>query len=451
MKASTSSKFIFAALTLFAFAAIPAFAQRGGGSHSGGGGFHGGGGGSHSSGGSYGGFRGGASSPSTGNGFSRGASSAPSAGYGARPAGNAYRSVAPPVSGVQRPSNFSSAPAAQADGQWHSFGNGSPARGSSTSQSEVRGSANTGGGWHVFGGNRSATGGTPGATRSFSGQGSDVWENTPVAHNVVSSSRTLNNVRGSFNQTPIAGSVAGNSGIRTNSSLVTSSRLASGSGFGNRAFTGPSTVRFGNSYYGYRGGYGWGFRGGCWNCGYPFGFGLGWGPGWGFGWPWLGYWNSGLYWNDPWWGWPGYGGYGYPASYIYGYPYVDSGSNSSQPENYPDTDTYTPPVDQSSSAGVSGGDSAPPILLFMKDGSVDSVRDYWISGGQIHYIFLNGAESAIDMDQLDLQRTVDENAKSGVQFTLKPNPNSFAPAPEAPPAATSPSAPPGNELSTPQA
>jgi len=31
-------------------------------------------------------------------------------------------------------------------------------------------------------------------------------------------------------------------------------------------------------------------------------------------------------------------------------------------------------------------------------------------------------ENAIDLDQIDVQRTVDENAARGVNFTLKPAP-----------------------------
>jgi hypothetical protein len=81
-----------------------------------------------------------------------------------------------------------------------------------------------------------------------------------------------------------------------------------------------------------------------------------------------------------------------------------------------------------------------PVILFLKDGSAYSVRDYWVSGGQLHYVMLNGSESAFNVDRLDVQRTVDENAKSGVQFVLKPNPSSFSPAPSRVPPANSPEA-----------
>jgi len=38
----------------------------------------------------------------------------------------------------------------------------------------------------------------------------------------------------------------------------------------------------------------------------------------------------------------------------------------------------------------------------------------------MHYITNYGGENTLDMGQLDLQRTVDENARTGVDFTLKP-------------------------------
>jgi len=55
--------------------------------------------------------------------------------------------------------------------------------------------------------------------------------------------------------------------------------------------------------------------------------------------------------------------------------------------------------------------------------------DYWFSDNQLHYTVNYGGVGTIDMDQLDLQRTVDENAKRGVRFTFKPSPNT-APTPD---------------------
>ena len=324
MKTPMFSKLALGTLIIFACSAIPAFAQRGGGSHGGGGGFHGGGGGGfHGRGGSFGGgggFRSGASAPPRmGGGYSGRMSSAPRAAGGsyARSVGSGNRLYSSPANGNQRTANSFSAPRGVVNGQWPSFSGASVSRGAAVSPSEARGSANSGRGWQAFGGNRSATAGTARVMRSFSGQGSNVWENGPMARNVVLRSQALSNIHGSFTN-----SIARGSGLRSNAYLSPTSRLAAGSAFGNRIFSGSPVsnsflgprggVMFGNSLNGFRRG----FRGGCWNCGFGFGFGDGWWPSRGFrsGWPRLGFWNWGPYWYDPWWGWPGYGYYGYPAA-----------------------------------------------------------------------------------------------------------------------------------------
>lgn len=65
----------------------------------------------------------------------------------------------------------------------------------------------------------------------------------------------------------------------------------------------------------------------------------------------------------------------------------------------------------------------PSVLLYLKDGTVYGASDYWFAGNKLHFIVTDGVESAVAMDELDLQRTVDETAKRGVSFTLKLNPN----------------------------
>jgi hypothetical protein len=341
MAKPTPSIFVSTIVVSIAFicATIPAFGQRGGGSH-GGGGFHGGGGGGfHGGGGGSrgGGYGGGVSSaPRMSGGSSRGVPSSPApaggrsyerpGGYGSHPSGNsAYRN--------ERGAAPSTASRAYAppNGQWHTFGGSSAGRGAMVSPSEARGSANTGGGWHVFGANRSAGTGT--VTRSFSGQGHEVWENAPAARNVVPTTRALSNIRSSFSGS-FSNSVARNSIGGPNASVAAVSRLDGslrtpsiatafgarstfGSGIissfphSNSRFSGfRSTPRFGFPFRG--------FRGRCWNCGFGFGLGFGRWPGWGFGfgWPSFGYWDLNPYCSDPWsWGWQGCDYYGYPANY----------------------------------------------------------------------------------------------------------------------------------------
>jgi hypothetical protein len=414
------TKFTFSMAILFACTAIPAFAQRGGGgSHGGGGGgFHGGGGGGGgfhgggsggfrmSGGAGGGGFRSGPSSPPRmGAGYSRSMPSAPAqfrAGSSMRPAGNVFR---PPsyygrsAVGGQRPS-FSSSARPAPDGQWHTFGGAERARGPVGSSSGARNSAGTG--WQTFGGNRSAGG--VHSTRSFSGQGHQIWENARMARSANASSRTISSVRGGLNR------------------------------------FGPlrDHPRFGSGF-GFRGG----FRGGCWHCGFGWGFGLGWWPGWGLSWPWLD-WGWGPAWIDPVWGWPGYNYYGYPADDSNDYPY-DNNSYSTPPENYPSSDTGAPRDVQSPRQSTDNGKIEMPVLLYMKDRSVFAASDYWVEDGKLHYVLSTGAEKMVELNQVDIKRTMTENADLGTVVTLKPRPANSEPSLETP-SPTAPTAKPQNNL-----
>jgi hypothetical protein len=214
-----------------------------------------------------------------------------------------------------------------------------------------------------------------------------------------------------------------------------------------------------------------GVRGGCWNCGFGGfgwrgGFGLGgWGwGGWGLGWGWpgLGFWGWNPFWVDPWWGWgAGYGYYGYPSNtYIYNDNYYpDSG-------NYAPDDNSAPPppqdnqYDQENQGSPSGDWVTPngpspsatpnssaltvPVLIYMKNGSVLTVRDYWMVDGELHYILMSGVQKTADLEQVDLARSNSENAKSVVKFIFKSEPS--APTPDenfAPPPAQPDSSKPG--------
>lgn len=438
---------------LFVCSAIPAFAQHGGGH--GGGGFHGGGGGFHGGGGGFrpsggGGSRGGSYAPPV-SGYSGPRSSAqyaPRSGgqYAGRPGNNYSRSGGNFAGGNQRNGNSSSARPATADGQWHSFGSPSGGRGPEGARSEGAPSGNSGG-FHVFSGNRAA--GSTGTARSFSGQGGEVWETTNAARNVVPRSQSLSTLHNSF-----SGSLSANSGFRSNTMLSPSSRFAGGSSFAaNRGFSGGLNTantfrplgrgfnRFGNRFNG--------FRGGCWNCGFGLGFGFG---GWGFGWPGFGFGLWDPFWYSPWWGIGpayGYGYYGDPG-YVYGYPapgYYGPDDNSNPPAEQDDqyqqdnsgaTDgNWVTPNGPSPSIAANAGNLAVPVLIYLKNGSVLTVRDYWMIDGDLHYILMSGAQRTVNLELVDLPRTNTENAKSGVRFIFKSEPSVVAPEPDgnaAPPA-----------------
>jgi hypothetical protein len=57
-------------------------------------------------------------------------------------------------------------------------------------------------------------------------------------------------------------------------------------------------------------------------------------------------------------------------------------------------------------------------VLWFKDGTVYGLRDYWFVAGKLYYVTNYGGENSIDMDRVDLQKTVDEDGLGGVDFTL---------------------------------
>ena len=85
------------------------------------------------------------------------------------------------------------------------------------------------------------------------------------------------------------------------------------------------------------------------------------------------------------------------------------------------------PNDNPDTGNVSA--SRPTVLLYLKDGTTYAATDYWLQDGVLHYIVNYGGESTLNMDELDLQRTVNENARRGINFSLHPSPSSVYPQP----------------------
>jgi hypothetical protein len=67
-------------------------------------------------------------------------------------------------------------------------------------------------------------------------------------------------------------------------------------------------------------------------------------------------------------------------------------------------------------------ESTPTVLIYLEDGTLFAATDYWVTGYTLHYRVSYGGEGAVDIDQVDWQRTVKENAKRGVPFKLKTQP-----------------------------
>lgn len=65
--------------------------------------------------------------------------------------------------------------------------------------------------------------------------------------------------------------------------------------------------------------------------------------------------------------------------------------------------------------------------LFLKDGTILNVTDYWVVDGQLHFTMIEDDETkpmehAIPFDALDLQKTVDSNTRRGFNFMLRNEP-----------------------------
>ena len=65
--------------------------------------------------------------------------------------------------------------------------------------------------------------------------------------------------------------------------------------------------------------------------------------------------------------------------------------------------------------------------LFLKDGTVYSVSDYWLVDDQLHFTTKEpgrrgSAEHVIDINELDVETTIDENTARGFRFVLRHEP-----------------------------
>jgi hypothetical protein len=99
---------------------------------------------------------------------------------------------------------------------------------------------------------------------------------------------------------------------------------------------------------------------------------------------------------------------------------------------------------------IYGGGGSGLAQLYLNDGAVYNVTDYWLVDGQLHFTTIeaggtSAVEHTIDFNQLDLQQTVDVNVQRGFRFVLRNEPfeQYVRDHPDGVPDAQ-PSAPPGN-------
>jgi hypothetical protein len=76
---------------------------------------------------------------------------------------------------------------------------------------------------------------------------------------------------------------------------------------------------------------------------------------------------------------------------------------------------------------IYGGERPDYPQLFLKDGSVLYVTDYWLVDGQLHFMLMEQegvkpTEEIISFDELDLQKTSDIDTQRGFRFMLRNEP-----------------------------
>lgn len=202
------------------------------------------------------------------------------------------------------------------------------------------------------------------------------------------------------------------------------------------------------------GGFGLGFRRGPWFgfgffelpfYGYPLGLNSCiWGPNWfgaGFGYDpfWYGFtpcygpWGIGL--NSP----SYYNPYPNAGTYVYGDDPNDDSDYSGQGDAPPNFDqnalTDQNEPNASEAPAPDSGAVRANVQLYLKNGGVFNVILYWVTGDKLNYVTDNGSSITIELDQLDLPRTISENAKRGMFFKLPGQPaDQTSPAPANTPA-----------------
>jgi hypothetical protein len=148
------------------------------------------------------------------------------------------------------------------------------------------------------------------------------------------------------------------------------------------------------------------------------------------------------------WGIAGYAEpWGYGPVYSPGY---DATAQAASSDEY--VTGYAPVPPPEAPAGMAE-EAAPLTLIFLTDGTNFAVTDYWLEGRKLHYVTSYGGENSVALEKFDLQKTVDENYKLGILFSLRPapaaapdsaEPPTVTPPPTPPPAAPQPPAPPAS-------
>lgn len=149
---------------------------------------------------------------------------------------------------------------------------------------------------------------------------------------------------------------------------------------------------------------------GLFPCGFASPYGCGMTPGYyGYGFPTV---PQGVYPTDPGYSSPDPGAGGTPATASAALQY------NALPAGYSGLGRL--PESNLSAIRESGGPSDEDVLLYFKDGSVFTIASYTVASGRLHYVTAYGGEGDIEVVELDVPKTIQANAASGVTFTLTP-------------------------------
>jgi hypothetical protein len=86
-----------------------------------------------------------------------------------------------------------------------------------------------------------------------------------------------------------------------------------------------------------------------------------------------------------------------------------------------------PPMTYNTTVYVYSQDGQPLVQLFLKDGTVYSVNDYWFVNNDIHFTMLDESatkpvEQVIAVEDLDVQRTINVNTRRGFRVVMRNEP-----------------------------
>ncbi|MGB2644478.1 MAG: hypothetical protein WBG02_02490 [Candidatus Acidiferrum sp.] len=95
--------------------------------------------------------------------------------------------------------------------------------------------------------------------------------------------------------------------------------------------------------------------------------------------------------------------------------------------SFPFEHYLAPPLTYGTPVYVYSLDGHPLAQLFLKDGTVYRVNDYWFLDGQIHFTMLDesgtkSVEQVIGFDELDVQKTIDVNSRRGFRVVMRNEP-----------------------------